>query len=115
MGCQVPEVVVVVVVVVVSAVVVVVVSAVVVVGGGIVGMATAREILDTAGGGMICASNTVESLANALEKFLLDPPLVRAVGEAGRRGVEACYSDEVMARGVIAATRSILGFPVSGH
>ncbi len=74
-----------------------------------------REILETAGGGRLCAFNTVESLADALEKFLLDLPLARAVGEAGRRGVEACYSDSVMAREVIVATRSILGSPVPGH
>jgi len=68
-----------------------------------------REIIETAGGGELCGPNTVPALANTLEKLLEDPARARALGEAGRRGVEACFSDAVMAREVMAATRGILG------
>jgi hypothetical protein len=47
-------------------------------------------------------------LADAIEALLLDGARARALGTAGRRGVEAGFSDRVMAREVVASVEALL-------
>ena len=55
------------------------------------------EIISAAGGGLLCAPNDPDSLADALESLLLDPAKARAHGENGRRAVRQHYNIETMA------------------
>jgi glycosyltransferase involved in cell wall biosynthesis len=56
------------------------------------------ELIEATGGGLLCAEDDPQSLAEAIEELLLDPPRARALGEAGRRAVFERFSAEAMAR-----------------
>ncbi|MGH7969664.1 MAG: glycosyltransferase family 4 protein, partial [Limisphaerales bacterium] len=56
------------------------------------------EIVESTGGGILCAADDVQALADAIEQLLLDPPRTRALGEAGRKAVFQKFSAEAMAR-----------------
>jgi len=55
------------------------------------------EIIAATGGGTLCRPGDPESLADELEKLLLDPPKARALGEAGRKAVFEHFSAASMA------------------
>jgi len=67
-----------------------------------------REIIGKAGGGVLCEAGGPGALADAIEALLLDGARARALGTAGRRGVEAGFSDRVMAREVVASVEALL-------
>ena len=67
-----------------------------------------REIIADTGGGVVYPRNDAPGLANALEPLLRRPARLRELGAAGRLAVFQRYSDEVMAREVVAATQRIL-------
>jgi glycosyltransferase involved in cell wall biosynthesis len=56
------------------------------------------ELLEATGGGLLCAEDDPQALAEAIEGLLLDPAQARAMGEAGRRAVFEKFSAEAMAR-----------------
>jgi glycosyltransferase involved in cell wall biosynthesis len=66
-----------------------------------------REIIGKAGGGVLCEAGGPGALADAIEALLLDGARARALGTAGRRGVEAGFSDRVMAREVVASVEAL--------
>jgi glycosyltransferase involved in cell wall biosynthesis len=68
-----------------------------------------REMIEKTGGGLLCEPGSVGALADAIEALLLDPARARALGNAGRRGVEAGFSDAVMAREVVRSVDSLIG------
>ncbi len=70
-----------------------------------------REIIGKAGGGVLCEAGGPGALADAIEALLLDGARARALGTAGRRGVEAGFSDRVMAREVVASVEALLHLP----
>ena len=49
------------------------------------------EVLATSGGGLLSPCDDPAALAHAIRELLEDPDRRRALGEAGRRGVEAAY------------------------
>jgi glycosyltransferase involved in cell wall biosynthesis len=67
-----------------------------------------REIIGKAGGGVLCEAGGHGALADAIEALLLDGARARSLGMAGRRGVEAEFSDRVMAREVVASVEALL-------
>ncbi|HAB18388.1 MAG TPA: glycosyl transferase group 1 [Verrucomicrobiales bacterium] len=69
---------------------------------------TYPELLADTGGGVISGPNTAEALAAALEPLLLEPARLRELGDRGRESVFARYSDVVMARHMVTATRKVL-------
>ena len=56
------------------------------------------ELIEATGGGLLCAAEDPQALAEAIEELLLDPARARALGEAGRRAVFERFSAEAMAR-----------------
>jgi glycosyltransferase involved in cell wall biosynthesis len=56
------------------------------------------ELIEATGGGLLCAEEDPQALAEAIEQLLLDPARARALGEAGRRAVFERFSAEAMAR-----------------
>jgi glycosyltransferase involved in cell wall biosynthesis len=56
------------------------------------------EIIEATGGGVLCAPDDPQALAEAIEALLLDPARARALGAAGRRAVFERFSAEAMAR-----------------
>jgi glycosyltransferase involved in cell wall biosynthesis len=56
------------------------------------------ELIEATGGGLLCAADDPQSLAEAIEVLLLNPARARALGEAGRRVVFERFSAEAMAR-----------------
>ncbi|MCX6925394.1 MAG: hypothetical protein NT154_19620, partial [Verrucomicrobia bacterium] len=48
------------------------------------------------GGGMLCAADHPQALAEAIEALLLDPAQARALGQAGRRAVFERFSADAM-------------------
>jgi glycosyltransferase involved in cell wall biosynthesis len=56
------------------------------------------ELIEATGGGLLCAADDPQALAEAIEELLLDPARARALGEAGRRAVIERFSAEAMAR-----------------
>jgi glycosyltransferase involved in cell wall biosynthesis len=56
------------------------------------------ELVEATGGGLLCAEENPQALAEAIEELLLDPARARALGEAGRRAVFERFSAEAMAR-----------------
>jgi hypothetical protein len=48
------------------------------------------------------------AVATSIEALLLNGSRARALGTAGRRGVEAEFSDRVMAREVVASVEALL-------
>lgn len=67
-----------------------------------------REIIDATGGGVIYPKNDALHLANALEPLLQEPARLCELGATGRRTVVQDFTDQVMARDVITATRKIV-------
>lgn len=59
------------------------------------------EIAEASGGGLLCAPNDSQALADQLEKVLLDPELARRLGRAGRAAVERVYNVEAAARAIL--------------
>ena len=56
------------------------------------------ELIEATGGGVLCAADGPQALAEAIEELLLDPTRAQALGEAGRRAVFARFSAEAMGR-----------------
>jgi glycosyltransferase involved in cell wall biosynthesis len=56
------------------------------------------ELVEATGGGLLCAAEDPQALAEEIEGLLLDPARARALGEAGRRAVFERFSAEAMAR-----------------
>ena len=63
------------------------------------------EILAATGGGILCAPDDPQSLADALESLLLDPAKARQLGAQGRTAVAEKFSAAVMAGRVEDALR----------
>ena len=59
------------------------------------------EILEATGGGLLCEPDDADSLADGLERLLLDPAEARTLAERGRRAVLERFSVERMARGFL--------------
>ena len=56
------------------------------------------EIVESTGGGVLCAPNDVQALADSIEQLLLDPSRARALGSAGQKAVFQKFSSEAMTR-----------------
>ena len=56
------------------------------------------EILEATGGGVLCEPGDAKSLAEAIERLLLNPKQAQALGEAGRNAVFENFNAEAMAR-----------------
>jgi len=56
------------------------------------------ELIEATGGGLLCAEEDPQALAEAIEGLRLNPARARALGEAGRRAVFERFSAESMAR-----------------
>ena len=67
------------------------------------------ELLAATGGGLLCAPNSPQSLADGIEALLLDPARARALGAAGRAAVFAQYSVERMAENTLSALERVRG------
>jgi glycosyltransferase involved in cell wall biosynthesis len=76
--------------------------------------ATFPELLKLTGGGIISGANHVTALADALHSLLLDTVKISKLGEQGRRAVRDRFTDDAMARDVVAATeRVVRGAPLT--
>ena len=69
------------------------------------------ELIEATGGGVLCAPDDPQALAEAIEELLLDQARARALGEAGRRAVFERFSAEAMARAVVRAYGEKVGTP----
>jgi glycosyltransferase involved in cell wall biosynthesis len=67
------------------------------------------ELLEATGGGLLCAEDDLQALAEAIEELLLDPARARALGEAGRRAVFDRFSAEAMARAMVQVYAEMAG------
>ena len=56
------------------------------------------ELIELTGGGVLCAQGDAGSLADALEKLLLDPARAAELGRCGREIVSARFTSDAMAR-----------------
>ena len=56
------------------------------------------ELIEATGGGVLCAPNDPQALADGIESLLVDPSRARALGQAGARAVSESFSAESMAR-----------------
>jgi glycosyltransferase involved in cell wall biosynthesis len=61
------------------------------------------ELVDATGGGVLCAPDDPNSLAEAAEALLLDPGRAQAFGAAGRQAVFQNFSADAMARSTLHA------------
>jgi glycosyltransferase involved in cell wall biosynthesis len=59
------------------------------------------ELIEATGGGVLCAADDPQALAEAIEGLLLDRARARALGEAGRHSVFQSFSAEAMARATL--------------
>jgi glycosyltransferase involved in cell wall biosynthesis len=59
------------------------------------------ELVQATGGGLICAADNPNALADGIEQLLLEPPRARALGEAGRKAVFENFTAEAMARSTL--------------
>ena len=55
------------------------------------------ELIEATGGGLLCEPGDAKSLADAIERLLLDPAKARALGEAGRNAVSEKFRVAQMA------------------
>ncbi len=60
------------------------------------------EILEETQGGILTEPHSPHSLADGIEKLLLDPELRAKIGKQGKESVHRCYNDDVMAEATIA-------------
>ena len=67
------------------------------------------ELIEATGGGLLCAADDPQALAEAVEGLLLDPARARALGEAGRRAVFERFSAEAMARAMAQVYAEVAG------
>lgn len=65
------------------------------------------EIVAATGGGVLCAPDDPDALADALAGVLRDPDAARAMGARGRAAVLERFTSERMARGVAAVARML--------
>jgi glycosyltransferase involved in cell wall biosynthesis len=56
------------------------------------------EIIEATGGGALCEPGDPKSLADAIERLLLNPQQARTLGEAGRKAVSEKFNAETMAK-----------------
>jgi glycosyltransferase involved in cell wall biosynthesis len=61
------------------------------------------ELIEATGGGLLCAEENPQALAEAIESLLLDPARAQELGEAGRHAVFERFSAEAMARAMVQA------------
>jgi glycosyltransferase involved in cell wall biosynthesis len=61
------------------------------------------EVIESTGGGLLCEPGDPNSLADAIEQLLLNPPQARALGEAGRNAVLEKFNARVMAEETLRA------------
>lgn len=61
------------------------------------------ELVENTGGGLLCAPEAPEALAEGIEQVLAEPDQGRARGAAGRQAVMAGFSSDAMARGMLRA------------
>lgn len=64
-----------------------------------------REIIEATGGGVHYPENTPGALANAVEQLFKDPARMDSLGKTARTAIADRYTDDAMARGILAATR----------
>lgn len=55
------------------------------------------ELIAQTGGGLLCEAGNTDSLAEQLDRLIVDPALRRKLGEAGRAAVRERFNDRVMA------------------
>lgn len=55
------------------------------------------ELLEHTGGGLLCETGNTDSLAEQLDRLIVDAPLRRRLGDAGRIAVRERFNDRVMA------------------
>lgn len=67
------------------------------------------ELIETTHGGVLCAPEDPQALAEAIGELLSDPARSRALVEAGRRAVFERFSAETMAREVAQACGAMVG------
>ncbi len=67
------------------------------------------ELIEATGGGVLCAADSAQSLAEEVEALLLQPGRARALGEAGRRAVFQRFSAEALARAMAAVYGEMAG------
>jgi glycosyltransferase involved in cell wall biosynthesis len=66
------------------------------------------EIISATGGGVLCAPQDAEALAEAVEGLLLDPQRARAMGENGRRAAHERYGIDTMAERMAAVCAGLV-------
>ena len=67
------------------------------------------ELLQLAGGGTLVPPGDAQALARAMHELLTDPQRRRQLGEAGRQGVRAGFTDEHMARNMLKVYEGVMG------
>ncbi len=65
------------------------------------------ELLELTGGGILCAPDDPQALAESIESLLLDPDRARQLGATGRRSVFEKLSADAMARNVLEVVQSL--------
>jgi len=66
------------------------------------------ELVEATGGGELCEPGNASSLADVIERLLLDPNRLRVLGERGRRAVFEKFSAEAMARDTVEIYREVI-------
>ncbi len=69
------------------------------------------ELLEITGGGRLCEPDDPRSLADELEKLLLDPEAARRLGAHARSIVEDRFTSREMARGFVGVLQSLRSAP----
>jgi glycosyltransferase involved in cell wall biosynthesis len=59
------------------------------------------ELVEATGGGLLCAANNADALAEAIESLLENPQRARALGEAGREAVFEKFSVAAMTQAML--------------
>jgi glycosyltransferase involved in cell wall biosynthesis len=67
------------------------------------------ELIEATGGGLLCAADDPQALAETIEGLLLNPARARALGDAGRRAVFERFSAEAMARAMAQVYAEVAG------
>jgi glycosyltransferase involved in cell wall biosynthesis len=66
------------------------------------------ELVEATGGGELCEPGNAASLADVIERLLLDPNRLRVLGERGRRAVFEKFSAAAMARDTVEIYRELI-------